>query len=81
MYHALATTAATSPSLPVKEGFSLLRKAPDSLRSDNSAGILLCVLSAKRFPRSFVESFKRVLFKIKNVDLICLVVLFGLGKC
>ena len=47
VYHALATTAATHASLPVKGGFTLLRKAPDSSGSDNLAVFSLCVLLAK----------------------------------
>ena len=60
-------------------GGTLLRKAPDSSGSDNLIVISLCVLLAKRFSRSFVGLFKQVLFKVENVELICLLVLIGLG--
>jgi len=44
-YCAMATTAVTGPSLPVKGGFMLLRKASNSLGSDNLAVITLFIVS------------------------------------
>ena len=54
-----------------------MRKAPDDSRSDSSAMISLCVWLAEGFPRSCAGSFKQVLFKIENIELICLEVLIG----
>ena len=78
MQRALATTAVTRPSLPVKGGFTLLKRSPDSSGSDNSAVISLCVRSAGRFPRSSA-GFKLVWFESENVEVARGVVLIGLG--
>ncbi len=78
MQRALATTAVTRYSLPVKGGFTLLKRSPDSSGSDNLAAISLCVRSAGRFPRSSA-GFKLVWFESENVEVARGVVLIGLG--
>ena len=75
---ALATTVVTFPSLPVKGGFTLLKRSPNSLGSSNLAVIALCVKSAGRFPRSSAGC-KLVWFESENAKLACGVVLIGLG--
>ena len=67
---ALATTAVTFPSLPVKGRLTLLKRSPDSLGSGNLAVISLCVWSAGRLPRSSTR-FKLSWFESENVDVAC----------
>ncbi len=78
MQHAFVSTAVTRPSLPVKGGFTLLKRSPDSLGSDNSAIVSLCVRLAGRFPSSSA-GFKLMWFESENVAVECGVVLIGLG--